>query len=512
MLEEQLEEEEKEQKWMYTEAPRPRMWRRKPIRKVIDIDEKDVDVESITSGEDSDDWDSDYTGSGGSDVEEIVQPRGRSQLIFPSLQEVHMRVVDHEVETPRKQPPSSAGETGLLAFLSKSRQTKLQEASPERTSTPPPRRVSAAAAAPLTPPPAVGPVLAKRKKNWKNILEEQEQMLKQRQAELPKEEEYVDEQFTREPEKEQGEELGACPEEQPQEEQEQEQLSEHEELQSQQQQHTQVQHKQEQDNLQEQQQHELTKNQQEQRLEEHQETLHRQEQQDFTTQGQQEAPQETQAKCQHAQQPESRSKEAEFEEGEEFLGPALEEPLRLAEDDEGQVQGHDEEDLRAELAKRRRQLQEKLFSSGGGKRKRPKSWEDRWLQPPAGFVKAEPRAKRELFSVAVKQEPRLAVPEPAPAAPEPAPSPTAMAASPSPQVPEVAAADPGLAANVQMERMQDQTPKTGLLKRRRRGAGHQEESQELSATMGGSSLLTPGSRTLKGLPRADLLRMAGQLE
>lgn len=207
-----------------------------------------------------------------------------------------------------------------------------------------------------------------------------------------------------------------------------------------------------------------------------------------------------------------------LDEPEEFLGPALEEPLRLHEElgEEG------DEDLRVQLARRRRQLQEKLFCPSS-KRKRPRAWEDPWMQPPAGFVKAEPslRAKRELFSVPiVKREPKPTAAVPAPKAADVlvAPAKSAESAPSLPADPPLAAASEAAAgvAEKPKDPLQDSRSPSGLLKRRRRGVDPDgDESKETNSAIGAigaSSPLTPGSRILKGLPRADLLRMAGQLE
>ncbi|CAE7528119.1 RH25 [Symbiodinium sp. CCMP2456] len=159
----------------------------------------------------------------------------------------------------------------------------------------------------------------------------------------------------------------------------------------------------------------------------------------------------------------------------EVLGPALADPERFDEEDsveaDGDGGGVEPEDVKAHLAKRRKRLATQLFAVPGRRRRMlAESWPKDSHAVNAKVelhqgLKQEVPIKRE----AVKRE---------------------LAAFPS---------DPSSADE----------PPGALLKRRRRGGAGAERSQ---ADAVGD--MTPGNagRMMQGLPHADLLRLAGQLE
>lgn len=153
------------------------------------------------------------------------------------------------------------------------------------------------------------------------------------------------------------------------------------------------------------------------------------------------------------------------------LGPALAEPLQVSDDEEARpCHGTTSEDLQSHLAIRRKQLHSKLFA----KRRRQTvrgSWpQGSWPQPPPEVMKAEP-----LLSA--KREPRIKREL------------STSLASPTVASPEAA----------------------GLLKRRRQGRAPLAEEDEEEVD-GKPSLQAEGLRSMHGLPREDLLQLAGQLE
>eukprot|EP00930_Biecheleria_cincta_P046657 TRINITY_DN32203_c0_g1_i1.p1 TRINITY_DN32203_c0_g1~~TRINITY_DN32203_c0_g1_i1.p1 ORF type:complete len:650 (+),score=120.77 TRINITY_DN32203_c0_g1_i1:173-2122(+) len=148
------------------------------------------------------------------------------------------------------------------------------------------------------------------------------------------------------------------------------------------------------------------------------------------------------------------------------LGPALEEPLQVSDDEEGRPgRGSANGDFQSHLAQRRKQLHSQLFA----KRRRQTvrgSWpQGSWPQSAPEAVKAEPllSAKREHC---IKRE---------------------LGASPAAASPEA----------------------SFFLKRRRRGCAPLAEDDDEGDK---PPLQAEGRRSLHGLPREDLLQLAGQLE
>jgi len=161
------------------------------------------------------------------------------------------------------------------------------------------------------------------------------------------------------------------------------------------------------------------------------------------------------------------------------LGPSLAEPLAAPEvSDEDTDDDPGSGDVKSHLAKRRKRLEAQLFA---GRRKRKAK--DGWPKAPELKVEAMPTAKREMHA---KREAGIVKREPGP-----------RVASPSTLVPEGGCrlTDEGDAA---------ESCDSGLLKRRRGGDRSQPEDEASES---------PGrGRTLRGLPRTDLLRLAGHLE
>jgi len=163
----------------------------------------------------------------------------------------------------------------------------------------------------------------------------------------------------------------------------------------------------------------------------------------------------------------------------EVLGPALADPERLDEEDSveadgGDGDGVDPENVKAHLAKRRKRLATQLFAVPGRRRRMlAESWpKDSQSIATAVNAKVELQGLKQEVPIkreAVKRE---------------------LAAFPS---------DPSSA---------EDAPPGALLKRRRRGAG--AERPEADAV----DDRTPenAGRMMRGLPHADLLRLAGQLE
>ncbi|CAE7524184.1 cfap299 [Symbiodinium microadriaticum] len=160
----------------------------------------------------------------------------------------------------------------------------------------------------------------------------------------------------------------------------------------------------------------------------------------------------------------------------EVLGPALADPERFDEEDfveaDGDGGGVEPEDVKAHLAKRRKRLATQLFAVPGRRRRMlAESWPKDSHAVNAKVelhqgLKQEVPIKRE----AVKRE---------------------LAAFPS---------DPSSA---------DDMPGGALLKRRRRGGAGAERTQ---ADAVGDRTPENAGRMMQGLPHADLLRLAGQLE
>lgn len=153
------------------------------------------------------------------------------------------------------------------------------------------------------------------------------------------------------------------------------------------------------------------------------------------------------------------------------LGPALEEPLQVSDDEEARPsRGVASEDLQSQLAIRRKQLHSQLFAKRRRQTVRGRWPQGSWPQPPPEVMKAEPllSAKRELC---IKRELGTSLASPTAASPEAA----------------------------------------GLLKRRRQGhaPSAEEDEEEVDSK---PSLQAEGLRSLHGLPREDLLQLAGQLE
>eukprot|EP00439_Symbiodinium_sp_Y106_P033541 s3652_g4.t1 len=163
----------------------------------------------------------------------------------------------------------------------------------------------------------------------------------------------------------------------------------------------------------------------------------------------------------------------------EVLGPALADPERLDEEDSVEADGSDgdgvdPENVKAHLAKRRKRLATQLFAVPGRRRRMlAESWpKDSQSIATAVNAKVELQGLKQEVPIkreAVKRE---------------------LAAFPS---------DPSSA---------EDAPPGALLKRRRRGAG--AERPEADAV----DDRTPenAGRMMRGLPHADLLRLAGQLE
>jgi len=135
------------------------------------------------------------------------------------------------------------------------------------------------------------------------------------------------------------------------------------------------------------------------------------------------------------------------------LGEPLEGPL----DEEESEEPYEVGDMKEQLARRRKRLESQLFATGK-RRKKADGW-------PKQEVKAEPKMKKEIQreAAAVKRELGQGTPR-------------------------MVGASPG-----------------SLLKRRRRGPNDQDEPCEAESPM-------KQGRVLRGLPRTDLLQMAGHLE
>jgi len=246
---------------------------------------------------------------------------------------------------------------------------------------------------------------------------------------------------------------------------------------------------------------------------------------------------------------------------EDSLAP-LEAPLRSLDDDSpeagwldagGDAMVEEEaENIKEQLAKRRRQLELKLFTSSS--RNRRPSWRESWPCAPrqlgGGFCpsKVEPATKCELFTkreACIKREMTFvhsygskddSGPE---KAASPAPAPEAAASAPASAAPSVSVA-PASSAFVAVSTQpvmsaahdRGKSPGSsscspGLLKRRRLGASREPDeqgaqdpyfnkemhTQEVEANMEKEvGSLRTGQRTMRGLPRPELLLLASQLE